>query len=44
LDGVPPSAIPQLCGFGDYSSFYRAFKAQYGQSPKEFLADAKAEP
>ncbi len=25
-----------LCGFGDYSSFYRAFKKEYGISPKEY--------
>lgn len=24
------------CGFKDYSSFYRAFKKEYGMSPKEF--------
>lgn len=24
-----------LCGFKDYSSFYRAFKKEYGMSPKE---------
>ena len=24
------------CGFEDYSSFYRAFKKEYGISPKEF--------
>ena len=24
------------CGFSDYSSFYRAFKKEYGMSPKEF--------
>lgn len=24
-------------GFGDYSSFYRAFKKEFGTSPKEFL-------
>lgn len=24
------------CGFNDYSSFYRAFKKQYGVSPKEY--------
>jgi AraC-like DNA-binding protein len=23
------------CGFGDYSSFVRAFKKMYGQSPKK---------
>lgn len=26
----------QTFGFGDYSSFYRAFKKEYGISPKEF--------
>lgn len=25
-----------LCGFKDYSSFYRAFKKEYGVSPKEY--------
>lgn len=25
-----------LCGFKDYSSFYRAFKKEYGISPKEY--------
>lgn len=25
-----------LCGFNDYSSFFRAFKKEYGMSPKEF--------
>lgn len=26
----------QIFGFGDYSSFYRAFKKEYGISPKDF--------
>ena len=26
----------QIFGFGDYSSFYRAFKKEFGVSPKEF--------
>jgi len=30
------------CGFNDYSSFYRAFKKEYGKSPKEFYDEAKA--
>ena len=25
-----------MCGFKDYSSFYRAFKKEYGMSPKEY--------
>ena len=30
------TAAYQLYGFGDYSSFYRAFKKEYGISPKDF--------
>ena len=26
----------QMFGFGDHSSFYRAFKKEYGISPKDF--------
>ena len=25
-----------MCGFKDYSSFFRAFKKEYGMSPKEY--------
>ena len=35
-DGLPPTDVYQHCGFGDYSNFYRAFKGEYGISPKEF--------
>ena len=28
--------VYQAYGFGDYSSFYRAFKKEYGISPKEY--------
>ena len=35
-DGLPPTDVYQHCGFGDYSNFYRAFKAEYGISPKDF--------
>ena len=35
-DGVPPSEVYQTCGFQDYANFYRAFKTEYGISPKEF--------
>ena len=32
--GVSPSEASQSCGFQDYANFYRAFKAEYGVSPK----------
>ena len=35
--GKPSSEVYQNCGFGDYSNFYRAFKAEYQISPKEFV-------
>lgn len=40
-DGVASSEAYQLCGFGDYSNFYRAFKAEYQMSPKDFAARVK---
>ena len=35
--GMPSSEVYQHCGFGDYSNFYRAFKAEYQISPKDFI-------
>ena len=35
--GKPSSEVYQHCGFGDYSNFYRAFKAEYQISPKEYV-------
>ena len=29
--------IGQMVGFADYSAFYRAFKKEYGISPKQFM-------
>lgn len=34
-DGSSPGEVFAICGFGDYTSFYRAFKTQYGISPRE---------
>lgn len=34
--GFTPGAVYHECGFQDYANFYRAFKAEYGVSPKEF--------
>ena len=35
--GIGPGQVYQNCGFGDYANFYRAFKAEYGISPREFV-------
>ncbi len=34
--GVSPSEACQYCGFGDYANFYRAFKGEYGQTPRQY--------
>ena len=36
LTGIPAGQACRLCGFADYTSFYRAFKGEYGISPKTF--------
>lgn len=33
---VPLKEVPDLCGFSDYSVFYKAFVKEYGISPREF--------
>ncbi len=41
--GKKPSAVHSACGFSDYTGFYRAFKSEYGISPREFaLASRQA--
>lgn len=34
--GVPMEAVNEQVGFRDYSGFYRAFKQEYGLSPRQF--------
>ena len=41
-EGMPSTEVYQHCGFGDYSNFYRSFKAEYQISPKEFAIQLKA--
>ncbi len=36
LQGQPPTDIYFQCGFNDYSNFYRAFRNEYGISPREY--------
>jgi len=40
-DGSSSTEVYQHCGFGDYSNFYRAFKAEYRVTPREFAAQLK---
>lgn len=37
-DGEAPGEVSARCGFGDYANFYRAFRAQYGMTPKSCAA------
>ena len=34
--GESAGAAARACGFADYTSFYRAFKSEYGISPRQF--------
>lgn len=43
LEGWPMNEICKACGFGDYSSFYRAFTKAYGISPRNFSAQITEE-
>jgi AraC-like DNA-binding protein len=33
---TPITEVYKQCGFGDYSNFFRAFKNEYGVTPKQF--------
>lgn len=39
--GQTPGEAYQNCGFGDYANFYRAFKGEYGISPREFASQVQ---
>ena len=41
LEGEQATKICMQFGFNDYSSFYRAFKKEYGKSPAEYVRDNK---
>jgi len=40
-EGKASSEVYQHCGFGDYSNFFRAFKAEYQISPKDYVLRLK---
>ena len=35
--GHKPVEVYALCGFGDYAAFFRAFRKEYGLSPRSFV-------
>ena len=39
IHGKKPNEVSIACGFGDYTSFYRAFRAEYGTPPREYAYD-----
>lgn len=39
--GKKPNEVYSTCGFGDYTCFYRAFKAEYGVAPKEYAGSVR---
>ncbi len=38
-DNIPSLSVAEACGFKDYTSFFRAFKAEYGVSPTSIKPD-----
>jgi len=36
LSGIPVSKVYDQYGFSDYTNYYRAFKKEYGMSPKQY--------
>ncbi len=42
--GQAPGEVYQACGFGDYANFFRAFRSEYGISPRDFAAAIKTPP
>lgn len=39
-DGASPTRIYKMCGFANYSTFYRAFQKMYNITPKQFSEQA----
>ena len=38
MNKAAPGEVYLKCGFKDYTAFFRAFKAEYGISPRDFSA------
>jgi AraC-like DNA-binding protein len=41
LRDIPITHVYEQCGFGDYSNFFRAFKNEYGMTPKQYYEAMK---
>lgn len=41
--GHKPVEVYALCGFGDYAAFFRAFRKEYGLSPRTFVQSLNQE-
>ena len=41
--GKRPSEVYNACGFGDYAGFYRAFRNEYGVSPREYAYSVRSD-
>ena len=41
LKEIPITHVYERCGFGDYSNFFRAFKNEYGMTPKQYYEAMK---
>ena len=39
--GVAPSEACGYCGFGDYANFYRAFRSEYGATPRQYAQSVR---
>lgn len=39
-EGMPMEKVASRVGFGDYSAFYRAFRQEFGISPRDFRAQS----
>ncbi len=39
--GLPVHVVAERCGFSDYSNFFRAFKNEYGITPKKYAERTK---
>ncbi len=41
MNNCSPGEVCIRCGFGDYTSFFRAFKAEYGISPRDYTSQLR---